>query len=252
MMPRGFFVTGTDTGVGKTLAACTLLHALRQHCSQINSNCTALGMKAVAAGTETDERGRSFNPDVRALQLSSSFLADPDLVCPYVMAAPLSPHLSAELEGRSVEAAQIVTAYRQLAKLTDTVVVEGAGGFCVPLTLDTNGADLAREMGLPVVIVVGMRLGCLNHAMLTAQAVRASGLPIAGWIANDVTPEMPAREGNLQYLRHQFRTQYNAPLLGHLPWQADYSEKTAHIVAERLARHLDLSPLMTANMKDKP
>lgn len=247
MTAKGFFITGTDTGVGKTLSACTLLHALRLSCSQKNSYYTALGMKAVAAGTEPDERGRMFNADVRALQQASSFLADSALVCPYVMAAPLSPHLSAALEGYSVEVDRIAQAFTQLSQQADTVVVEGAGGFCVPLTLDTNGADLARALKLPVIVVVGLRLGCLNHAMLTAQAVAATGLPIAGWIANELSPDMPAKEGNLAYLQHQFSKTYQAPLLGVLPWQADYSEKTVHTVAQRLSPLLDVTPLTKAD-----
>ena len=246
MIAKGFFITGTDTGVGKTLAACTLLHALRQHCSRNNSKYTALGMKAVAAGTEPDEQGHPVNADVRALQQASSFAADPALVCPYVMAAPLSPHLSAALEGYSVEMDRIAAAFAQLSQQADTVVVEGAGGFCVPLTLDTNGADLARALKLPVVIVVGLRLGCLNHAVLTAQAVAATGLPIAGWIANELAPDMPAKDGNLAYLQHQFSKAHQAPLLGVLPWQTDYSETTVNTVAQRLAPLIDVSLLMKA------
>lgn len=224
-MSQGYFVTGTDTGVGKTLAACALIWALRQKHTKV------LGMKAVAAGTELDEDLHPFNADVRALQEASSFAAPEYEVCPYVMAAPLSPHLAAELDGFTVQASTIAAAYQNLAAKADAVVVEGAGGFCVPLSISESGADLAKLLGLPVILVVGMRLGCLNHAMLTAQAVAAQGLPIAGWVANCIDPNMSALEGNITYLSQQLMTRYQAPLLARLPFQSDFHAGSARELA---------------------
>jgi dethiobiotin synthetase len=229
-MSVGYFVTGTDTGVGKTLAACALIWALRE------KHATVLGMKAVAAGTELDEDLHPFNADVRALQEASSFAAPEYEVCPYVMAAPLSPHLAAELDGFSVQAATIAAAYQNLSAKADAVVVEGAGGFCVPLSMNQSGADLAKMLGLPVVLVVGMRLGCLNHAMLTAQAVASQGLPIAGWVANCIDPHMSALEGNIAYLTQQLMQHHQAPLLARLPHLADFHAGSAR----EMAKHFKL------------
>lgn len=204
-MSRGWFVTGTDTGIGKTRASCALLHALRAR----HARC--VGMKPVAAGAEA---GRQ-NDDVLALRAAGNVRVPAELDNPVLLADPVSPHIAAARAGRPIEIAAIVQAYRELAARADAVVVEGAGGFCVPLSEQHTGADLARALGLPVILVVGLRLGCLNHALLTRDAIAARGLHLAGWIANRIDPAMPEQEANVEYLRAALA----APLLADWPWQ---------------------------------
>lgn len=195
-----WFVTGTDTEVGKTFVACALLHALRAR------GLKALGMKPVAAGLD----GEGKNEDVEQLITASSFPAPCELVNPYVFRAAIAPHIAAIEEGRPIVLANIVAAFAQLSKLADAVLVEGVGGFCVPLGPDGDTADLAVALDLPVILVVGMRLGCINHALLTEQAIAARGLKLAGWIANRIDPAMARFEENLAALQERIR----APLLG--------------------------------------
>lgn len=202
---KGLFVTGTDTGVGKTLAAAALLHALRRHHARV------LGMKPVAAGAMRVGSGWA-SEDALALRAASSIAVPPELDNPVLLPEPMSPHLAAQRAGVRIDIDGIVRCYWQLAQRADFVVVEGAGGFLVPLGEHQTGADLARALALPVVLVVGLRLGCLNHALLTAEAVRARGLTLAGWICNRIDPEMLEPEENVAYLR----TQLGAPLLADL------------------------------------
>jgi dethiobiotin synthetase len=150
------------------------------------------------------------NDDVALLRAASNIEAPPQLVNPYCFELPIAPHLAAEHAGAAIELAAIVSAYRQLAALADIVIVEGIGGFCVPLNHDEDSADLAQCLGLPVILVVGLRLGCLNHALLTAQAIRAKGLELAGWIANRIDPALAAVDGNVFALAERLA----APLLG--------------------------------------
>jgi dethiobiotin synthetase len=136
-----------------------------------------------------------------------------DALCPYLLRTPAAPHLAAQAEGRRIEAAPISAAYSRLAEQADGVLVEGVGGFCVPLDDDYDTARLAADLGLPVILVVGMRLGCLNHALLSAQAIRASGLRLAGWVANRIDPSMHWPMENIDALRARVQ----APLLGVIP-----------------------------------
>ena len=209
----GLFVTGTDTGVGKTLASCALLHALAQHHRRV------VGMKAVAAGAEPDGLGGWANEDTLALRAASTLAVSPALDNPVLLPDPLSPHIAAQRAGVTVTLPPILSAYQQLAAQADAVVVEGAGGWRVPLSDSLQIADLAVALQLPVVLVVGLRLGCLNHALLTADAIRASGLPLAGWICSRVDPAMLAPEENLATLRREL-DQLGAPLLADIPYQA--------------------------------
>jgi len=199
---RGFFVTGTDTGVGKTLVACALLRAYA------GRGLRAIGMKPVAAGARL-EAGRLVNDDVMALTLAGNVTAAADLVNPYCFAPAIAPHIAAARAGVTIELARVSRSYRALASLADRVIVEGAGGFRVPLAADRDMADLAIELALPVVMVVGMRLGCLNHALLTADAVRAAGLPLHAWVANHPTPDMVCAAENVTALEERL----GAPLL---------------------------------------
>lgn len=199
---KGVFVAGTDTGVGKTLAAAALLHTLGRHHARV------VGMKPVAAGLIPSGKGWT-SEDSQALRAASSIAVPAELDSPVQLPEPLSPHLAAARAGVRIDIAHIVDCYRQLAERSDAVVVEGAGGFLVPLSDHETGADLAQALALPVVLVVGLRLGCLNHALLTAEAIRARNLPLLGWICNRVEPTMLVPEGSLEYLKRHLP----APLL---------------------------------------
>lgn len=200
-------MTGTDTEAGKTFAACALLHAARAR------GLSALAMKPVAAGV--DAQGR--NEDVERLMAAGSVEAPRELVNPYCFAAPVAPHIAAAGEGRGIAPEPILAAYGQLATMADFVLVEGVGGFRVPLGPGFDTADLAQRLGLPVILVVGLRLGCLNHALLTAEAIRACGLPLAGWIANRIDPRMPCWQENVAALQQEI----GIPPLGIIPWQGN-------------------------------
>ncbi len=186
-----YFVTGTDTEVGKTLVSCALLLHLRKTHQRV------VGMKPVAAGATPE----GDNEDAMALRAAGSMRVPRELDNPYCLPLPMSPHLAARAAGQRIEIDVLVERYRQLAALADAVVVEGAGGLHVPLNESHTGADLAQALQLPIVLVVGLRLGCLNHALLTAEAIRARGLTLAGWVANRVDPHMQAQEDNIAYLR---------------------------------------------------
>lgn len=225
LSPRGFFVTGTDTGVGKTLIACALLHGFARLGNRV------IGMKPVAAGAV---RGRDglINDDVVQLRVASSVAAPLALVNPYCFEPAIAPHLAAQQAGAAIDLNVIADAYRQLAAAADVVIVEGVGGFCVPLTRSDDGAGLAQCLGLPVILVVGVRLGCLNHALLTAQAIRARGLRFAGWIANRIDPAMAVAGENVAALGERLA----APLLGEI-------EFTRAPDPQRIAALLELTTL---------
>jgi dethiobiotin synthetase len=193
-MTVGYFVTGTDTEVGKTLISSALLLHLRKRHARV------VGMKPVAAGTVVTAEGED-NEDARALRACGSVRVPRELDNPYCLPLPLSPHLAARAAGVRIELPLLVDRYRQLAAQADAVVVEGAGGFLVPLNEHETGADLAQALGLPVLLVVGLRLGCLNHALLTAEAIAARGLTLAGWVANRIDPQMSSQEDNIEFLR---------------------------------------------------
>ncbi len=205
-MGQGFFVTGTDTGVGKTLVACALLRAFA------GAGKSAVGMKPVAAGCEN---GRWA--DVEALASASTVRAKSRIANPYAFEPAIAPHIAAQLAGIEIDIETIARAYEELSQVADVVVVEGAGGFLVPLNARETGADLAMRLGLPVVLVVGMRLGCLNHALLTRRQIEACGLRCAGWVANCILPDMPHLDGNI----HALEQRLTCPLLGVLPFQRE-------------------------------
>lgn len=203
-----WFITGTDTEVGKTLVASALVHRLRERHARV------VGMKPIAAGSFRLADGSIGNEDVIALRAASSIDAPLELVNPYLLDAPVSPHIAAKKEGVRIDIGQIVASCRALQQRADAVVVEGAGGFRVPIADHLDGGDLAQALGLPVILVVGLRLGCLNHAMLSAESIQARGLRLAGWIANRIAPGMPEQAANLEWLEHRL----DAPCLGDVPW----------------------------------
>lgn len=200
MNPGTWFLTGTDTEIGKTHAACQLLVRAR------TSGGRAVGVKAVAAGV--DETG--FNEDVVALAEADSVDLPAAVRNPYCFKAPISPHLAAAQEGVKIDLEKIVSAVAKARRYADRVLVEGAGGFLAPLTPTHTMADLAVAIGAPVILVVGMRLGCLNHALLTVEAIDRRELVLAGWIANCLDSEMASLDGNLATLRQTI----SAPCLG--------------------------------------
>ncbi|MDP3834251.1 MAG: dethiobiotin synthase [Hydrogenophaga sp.] len=202
----GCFVTGTDTGVGKTLVSAALLHTLAHHHRRV------VGMKPVAAGL-IDHQGHRVSEDVLALRAASSVAVPPELDNPVALPDAMAPHLAAKRAGRTVTVSELLIAYRALRERADVVVVEGAGGWRVPVNDHETLADLAKAIGAPVVLVVGLRLGCLNHALLTAEAIRADGLPLAGWVANAIDPDMACRDENIDTLRRWLP----APWLGTVP-----------------------------------
>jgi dethiobiotin synthetase len=203
---RGLFVTGTDTEIGKTLVAAGLLHAYRR------AGLRAAGMKPAAAGCVDTPRPR-WNEDVETLRAASNVAAPDDEINPYLFEEWIAPHIAAARHGVAVSLELIAARFEALSRRADAVVVEGAGGFLVPLNDREDFSDLAVRLGLPVVLTVGMRLGCINHALLTQEAILARGLPFAGWVANRVDPAMQAYEENLATLKQKLR----APMLAEIP-----------------------------------
>jgi dethiobiotin synthetase len=207
VMNRAVFIAGTDTGIGKTHAACTLLHALKA------AGLHVCGMKPVASGCAATPDGLR-NEDALALLAAGS---DPGLayaaINPAAMRDPLSPHLAARHDGVEISLPPLREAFDWLAAAHEVVVVEGVGGWMVPLAPDLLASDIARQWQLPVILVVGLRLGCLNHALLSARAIQADGCRLLGWIGNRIDPAMAAVEENLATLREQLP----APCLGVMP-----------------------------------
>ena len=217
-----YFVTGTDTGVGKTLVSCALLHAFAAQGKRV------AGFKPVAAGCDDDDH----NEDAKLLRAASTVQATYGQINPYCFHRPIAPHLAARHAGVNIEFSRIMASYRELAGQADEVIVEGAGGFSVPLNDRQTSADLAKQLELPVILVVGMRLGCLNHALLTMHAIAHYQLECAGWVANVPDAGMPALQENIQALREHIA----APLLGVVPCQPQPDARAA-------AAHLNLDML---------
>ena len=220
-------MTGTDTGVGKTLAACALIHAL------VDRGIDVMPMKPIAAGAVIDSGGWANEDTIALLRAAGRDAARHPDVNPILFREPMAPHIAAARENRRITLAPIIAAFARLSSESQFLVVEGVGGFRVPLGEGLDTVDLARTIGLPVVLVVGMRLGCLNHALLTADAIHASGLPFAGWIANAIDPDMVAHDENVAALEERL----DAPLLGRMPFDA-------RPLAQVFARSLDVGPLL--------
>lgn len=200
------FVTGTDTEIGKTLVASALVH------SQAQRGWRVAAMKPVAAGAQWRD-GRWCNEDVDALAACVSVRLPQALTAPYVFKTPAAPHIAASLEGMVIDRKHVLNCYQQVRAQADAVVVEGVGGFRVPLNDNCDTADMAKDLGLPVVLVVGMRLGCISQALLTAEAIRARGLTLMGWVANTVDPHMLYPQENTDAIAQRI----NAPLLACIP-----------------------------------
>ena len=220
---RGVFITGTDTEVGKTVVATAMVRSL------VEAGHRIAVMKPIAAGADETPNGPQ-NADAIALMAAANVPAPYDTVNPYCLKLPASPHLAAEAEGISIKLAPIVRNFGQLTRESDLVVVEAAGGWYAPINSTETMADIAVALDLPVVLVVGLRLGCLNHALLTAQAIEARGLTFAGWIANHLQRDFAQAAGNISALEERL----TAPLLDVVPFQP--AESPAPAQAPRLSR----------------
>lgn len=214
-LPRAYFVVGTDTGVGKTYIASALVRYFAAKGTQV------VGMKPVASGCELGKEGvwknQLVNEDMAALYAASNVKADLDLINPYRFAPAIAPHIAAQQASVKIDTDVILHRYQVLQSMAELVIVEGAGGFFVPLNDSETIADLAVKLNIPLILVVGMRLGCINHALLTVEAIKARGLTLAGWIANRIDADMPVFEENLKSLKQRIA----APCLAVVGWQED-------------------------------
>jgi len=224
---RGVFIAGTDTGVGKTRVAAAMVRALARSGRRVT------GMKPVAAGADPTPEGLR-NADAVELAAAGNVSAPYVLTNPYCLPLPASPHIAAEEADICIESARIVQAYGELASQADVVVVEGAGGWLAPIGPAETMEDIAAALGLPVILVVGLRLGCLNHALLTARAIESRGLPFAGWVANAVEPAFEHAAANVAALERRLR----APLLDSVPF--DQSAFASRVALARLDEVLRL------------
>jgi len=218
---KGYFITGTDTEIGKTTITAGLTHAL-QACGV-----RVAPVKALAAGVEPN----GLNEDVARLHAAQTLGLTPEDICPLVLKEACAPHIAALLEGHAIDRTALLAAIRATAERGDMALVEGVGGFRVPLVPGWDTADLAADLQLPVILVVGLRLGCINHALLTAEAVRSRGLRLAGWVANIVDAAMPHVSDNLAALADGLA----APCWGHVPRLPDPTPAA-------VAAHLSISP----------
>lgn len=221
-MPRAFFVTGTDTHVGKTFVTAALLRALNAR------GLRTVGLKPLASGCVWQE-GAWTNDDALILQQAASQFLPYAVINPIALINPVAPHLAARAQGQNLSLQKLVMALQAGLKAdADVTLIEGAGGWYVPLNEQECFSDLARELSLPVILVVGIRLGCINHALLTVAAIEHAGVSLAGWVANCVDPVMDCREENIDYLRQKIA----APCLGVLPYfstQDDITTATSHL-----------------------
>lgn len=228
----GLFITGTDTEIGKTFVSSLLIKIFVEEGLQVT------GMKPVASGAKIIN-GTLKNEDALTLIQASNVDADYKNINPYVFEPAVSPHIAAENVGVEIDLENIKNNFDQLQKISDVVVVEGVGGWYAPLSSHTTVADLAESLQLPIILVVGLRLGCLNHALLTAQAIRQSGLPIAGWIANHVIKDFSSAEKNITTLKHFLN---DFPFLGSISYQTNLNNKHPkhHINKNKLINRLSI------------
>ncbi len=211
----GFFITGTDTEIGKTLVAGALILKLSALGYRV------AGFKPVVAGTYRNTHGDLVNEDLETLQLASNLALDQNLICPYILDIPAAPHLIVKAYGKTLELKSITDSYHLLKKTTDQIIVEGTGGFLVPLNPIHNFGDVAKAINLPIILVVGMRLGCINHALLTVESILNRQLSIAGWIANTLDDKMTFLTENIQSLQERIA----APFCGLIPKLSTHLQK---------------------------
>jgi dethiobiotin synthetase len=220
------FVTGTDTEIGKTLISSAMLHAL------VQSGVRACGMKPVAAGAELGADGKWHNDDCDQLAAAGNVHLPQSITTPFLLKEPAAPHIAGALEGITISSVPILAAYVEINAASDAVVVEGVGGFIVPLNDEFDTADLAEQLALPVVLVIGLRLGCISHALLTVEAIRSRGLKLVGWVANETQADMAFADENVAALAQRIP----APLLGRVP-------RLEEPTAEAAADYIDFTQL---------
>ena len=197
LKPNSYFIVGTDTGVGKTFIASRIVQQFA------NQGYKTVGMKPIASGCEKNAQGEWVNEDVTALTNASNVQAPLDLINPYRFIPAIAPHIAASQAGVNIEIAKISQCFSALQQQTDIVIVEGAGGFLVPINPQETLVDLAVALKLPIILVVGMRLGCINHTLLTVEAIKNRGLHLAGWVANQIDPEMPVFRENVATIQNR-------------------------------------------------
>ncbi len=225
-MNKAFFITGTDTGVGKSLVATALLKLANEQ------GMATLGLKPVSAGCYLRE-GIQVNEDAWELMHASSLKKDYADINPVALREPMAPHIAAQRENVELEAASLIAKCQSQLAEAEFAVIEGAGGWLVPINSNESMADIATGIKAPVILVVGLRLGCINHALLSAAAIHSAGLQLAGWVANQVDPEMAVPEENVQTLLDRL----DAPMLGRIP----HMENPGTVFA---APHLSLYALL--------
>lgn len=224
-MNNGFFITGTDTEVGKTYVSCALLRAFSSHGKRVAT------MKPVASDCQISEQGLR-NGDALQLIANSDCQLPYEIINPYAFEPAIAPHIAAEQAVISINLTHLKQCFQKISSDAEVTIVEGAGGWLVPLDDRHSIADLAATLELPVILVVGIRLGCINHALLTAAAIREKGIKLAGWIANHVDSECACTEENICSIAQRI----NAPCLGILPFdpQADATKRSLSLNIEPL------------------
>ncbi|SDH27531.1 MULTISPECIES: dethiobiotin synthase [unclassified Duganella] len=234
-MPPRFncFVTGTDTEIGKTLVSSAMLHAL------VESGVRACGMKPVAAGAELGADGNWHNDDCDQLAAAGNVNLLQSITTPFLLKEAAAPHIAAALEGIIISPVPILASYVEINAASDAVVVEGVGGFIVPLNDEFDTGDLAEQLALPVVLVVGLRLGCISHALLTVEAILARGLKLVGWVANETQADMAFADENVLALEQRIP----APFLGRVP-------RLDQPTAEAAAEYIDFTQLPNWPLQD--
>jgi dethiobiotin synthetase len=238
---RGYFVTGTDTGVGKTLVSAAMILKLHE------LGLKTCGFKPVVAGMSFIN-GQPYSDDLETLLLSSHH-SSPHLtaeqICPYQLIDPAAPHLVAKKTHIELDLEKIHAAYQMLRSNHQAIIVEGAGGFLVPLSDTTSIADFANLIQLPIILVVGIKLGCINHALLTVEAIQKRGLTLTGWVANQIEPPTEYLRMNIDYLSKILVTNYQTPIIGNIPYMGHLTHKTYSVRDLNLAStYLDASLLI--------
>ncbi len=219
---KGFFITGTDTDAGKTEMAAGIVYKL------VEKGLKVAGMKPIASGCDETENGLR-NSDAQKLIAVANTDLPYELINPYTFKDPIAPHIAAEQSGAQIDMARIVENYQKIALQADVVVVEGVGGWTVPIDANQRMDDLALALNLPVILVVGIRLGCINHTLLTYEAIKSKGLTVAGWIANYISPD----DLCLQEQTQSIKDRISAPLIGEVSFSDEIS-------AKYVAQHLEV------------
>jgi dethiobiotin synthetase len=239
MSHQGFFITGTDTEVGKTLVAGALIVKLQ------SMGVKAIGYKPVVAGMHTID-GNLVNEDIETLLMASQQVI-PELcafdICPYFLGDAAAPHLVAAKQGTRLEMDVMIRQYTSLQKKVDAIIVEGAGGFLVPIDEESTLGDFAKAINLPVIMVVNIKLGCINHALLTAEAIERRGLHVFGWVANSTQLDNEYTQQNIATLQTLLHKKYNANLLGHIPFVKTIQNNGLY----NMSHLIDVSKVLTLN-----